>query len=248
MKRKDRDMIKGMKSSISEKDAERIKAAKRTKDKERKKAARKRNLIVVAGVIVVAIIAISVVILVNRAPSSDTIPEPDQTETAANTAVLETSKGTIQIQLMPEAAPATVANFKEIAEAGHYINSFFHRIIKDTSMECAINPDSQNRPGFDDVMPIELSSAGAGTYTLSTVLQPGADGMMKQCFFKINKGMPDDNGTVFGKVVSGQEIVDEMLAIPTIKHVEDNNYDVDPAEVTYPENPDDVRIFNISFQ
>lgn len=248
MKRKDKDMIKGMKSSISEKAAEKIRAEKRAKAKEVKKANRKRNLMILGGVVVVILIFIGIVALVNRAPAEtpDTIPEPE--EVVYNTAVIETSEGTIQVNLLNDEAPLTIANFQKHAMAGHYDGTYFHRIINGASMEAAVNPDSPMRPGFDDVMVIEQANAEGLTYTLSMVLQPGVEGVVKQSFFKVNKGMPDDGGTVFGKISVGQDIVDKMLSVPTIAHQQDNSFDIADGELTHPENPEDVRIYKISFQ
>ncbi len=51
-------------------------------------------------------------------------------ETTANTVILHTTKGPITIQLNPEKAPITVANFLDYAKSGFYDGTIFHRVMK----------------------------------------------------------------------------------------------------------------------
>lgn len=54
--------------------------------------------------------------------------EPSQSIPEVTNAIIETSKGKIEIVLFPEAAPNTVANFKNKADSGFYNNLTFHRV------------------------------------------------------------------------------------------------------------------------
>ena len=50
---------------------------------------------------------------------------------ASTTATIETSKGTIELELFPDDAPETVANFEKLAGEGFYDGLIFHRVIPD---------------------------------------------------------------------------------------------------------------------
>lgn len=74
-------------------------------------------------------------------PATDQPPAPVQEKTDLSqleqpvagdqTAVLETSLGTIKVKLMPKAAPKAVENFIGLAEKGYYDGLTFHRVMKD---------------------------------------------------------------------------------------------------------------------
>ncbi len=249
MKRKDREMISKMNSNISKEDAEKIRKDNAAKKRVEKRTKVRKNLMVFGALILIALIAVGVVLIINNSGGTDSedIIEP---VVEKNIATVVTSKGDFKIELLPKSAPETVANFKKVAGEGHYDNSFFHRIIKGDSIECAMNENSPGRTGFDDTMPVENSGLRAEDYFISTVLQPGKDGEMKTGFFKIHKGAPMDStqvGTVFAQVILGTEVVDQLFEGEVVKHEAENNYDIDPTEISFPANPDDVKIFSITF-
>jgi peptidyl-prolyl cis-trans isomerase B (cyclophilin B) len=250
MKRKDREMISRMKSNISKEDVEKIRKDNVAKRRVAKRTKVRKNLMVFGALILIALIAVGVVLIINNAGESSNKIDSPVAEEEQNIATVVTSKGDFKIELLPKSAPETVANFKKVAGEGHYDNSFFHRIIKGDSIECAMNENSGGRTGFDDTMPVENSGLRAEDYFISTVLQPGKDGEMKTGFFKIHKGTPMDStqvGTVFAQVILGTEVVDQLFEGEVVKHEAENNYDIDPTEISFPANPDDVKIFSITF-
>ena len=124
-------------------------------------------------------------------------------------AVIETNKGIIELELYPRHAPKTVNNFVFLARAGFYDGLSFHRVIRDFMIQGG-DPTGTGRgdPGYkfaDEVQgnPLKhekgvISMANAG---------PNTNGSQ---FFITHSPQPHLNGkhTVFGKIVSGQKVVD----------------------------------------
>src|SRR4051812_23546112 len=61
-------------------------------------------------------------------------------------AVLETEKGAIEIEFLPDAAPKAVENFRLLAEHGYYDNGVFHRIVKNFMLQGG-DPQGTGRGG-----------------------------------------------------------------------------------------------------
>ena len=126
-------------------------------------------------------------------------------------AVIETSKGTIELELYPEYAPKTVNNFAFLAGEGFYDGVTFHRVIANFMIQGG-DPTGTGMGGpgyrFEDEFdgnPLRheakvISMANAG---------PGTNGSQ---FFITHLPQPHLNNrhTVFGKVVSGHDVVDAI--------------------------------------
>ena len=139
-------------------------------------------------------------------------------------ALIDTSKGMIELELYPEYAPKTVNNFCFLARQGFYDGVVFHRVISNFVIQGG-DPTGTGRggPGYmfaDEVIgnPLKhetgvISMANAG---------PGTNGSQ---FFITHSPQPHLNGkhTVFGKVVSGQDVVNAIRqgdAMTTVTIVE----------------------------
>jgi peptidyl-prolyl cis-trans isomerase B (cyclophilin B) len=136
-------------------------------------------------------------------------------------AVIETSRGVIELELYPQHAPKTVNNFVFLAKEGFYDGVSFHRVIKNFMIQGG-DPTGTGRggPGYrfeDDVKenPLKhdigvISMANSG---------PNTNGSQ---FFITHSPQPHLNGrhTVFGKVVSGQDVVDAIQQGDKMLHVE----------------------------
>ena len=126
-------------------------------------------------------------------------------------AVVETNRGTIEVELYPQYAPKTVNNFVFLAEENFYDNVTFHRVISNFMVQGG-DPTGTGRGGpgyrFEDEFagnPLKhwtgyLSMANAG---------PGTNGSQ---FFVTHSPQPhlDGRHTVFGKVVKGQDVVNAI--------------------------------------
>jgi cyclophilin family peptidyl-prolyl cis-trans isomerase len=131
----------------------------------------------------------------------------------ATTATIETSKGTIELELFQDDAPKTVANFEKLAGEGFYDGLIFHRVIPDFMIQGGCPEGSgMGGPGyrFDDEIndhPIvrgTLAMANAG---------PNTNG--SQFFIVTADATPwlDGKHTAFGQVTSGQDVVDAIQSV-----------------------------------
>lgn len=144
-------------------------------------------------------------------------------------AVLNTSDGQIDIDLLPQEAPATVNNFVFLAKDGFYDGVPFHRTIDGFMIQTG-DPTGTGRGGpgyrFNDE-PVRR------TYTRGTVAMansgPNTNGSQ---FFIVqgqDAGLPPSY-TIFGKVTSGMDTVDKIAKAPT-KPGGEGSTPVNPARV-----------------
>lgn len=127
------------------------------------------------------------------------------------TAVVTTKKGDIRITLFPTQAPLTVANFVNLVQRGYYNGLTFHRVIADFMIQGG-DPTGTGRGGpgynFADEFSPSLRHNSAGILSMANS-GPGTNGSQ---FFITHGPTPhlDDQHSIFGKVSSGQEVVDAI--------------------------------------
>jgi peptidyl-prolyl cis-trans isomerase B (cyclophilin B) len=134
-------------------------------------------------------------------------------------AVMETSRGEIRLDLYPDQAPVTVANFVNLARRGYYDGLKFHRVITDFMIQGGCprgsgtgGPGYKFEDEFDPALrhdrPGRLSMANAG---------PGTNGSQ---FFITHVATPwlDDAHSIFGQVVGAEDqaVVDSIRQGDTI--------------------------------
>ncbi len=126
-------------------------------------------------------------------------------------AVFNTSKGEIRISLAAEGAPMTVANFVNLAQRGYYDGLKFHRVIANFMIQGG-DPTGTGMGGpgynFDDEFGPGLRHDSAGVLSMANA-GPGTNGSQ---FFITHGPTPhlDGKHSVFGKVTSGQDVVDAI--------------------------------------
>lgn len=149
---------------------------------------------------------------------------PDHQDLAANykQAIIKTGLGEITVELYGDDSPMTVNNFLNLAQAGFYDNTLFHRVIKDFMIQGG-DPNSRSDdklsygtggPGYgfpDEINPHRLvrgslAMANAG---------PNTNG--SQFFVVTAESVPwlDGKHTNFGQVISGMDVVDAIEALET---------------------------------
>ena len=116
-------------------------------------------------------------------------------------AIFETSKGTITVNLLPEKAPVTVANFVNLAQRGFYDGLNFHRVIDNFMIQGGCPQGTgTGGPGyrFEDEFDVELRHASPGKLSMANA-GPGTNGSQ---FFITHVPTPhlDDAHTIFGEV------------------------------------------------
>lgn len=146
-------------------------------------------------------------------------------EKEAHMVKFTTSAGDITLELFPDKAPVTVANFLRYVDDGYYKGTIFHRVIRNFMIQGG---------GFDAKMakkpthaPIRNEAANAlknarGTIAMARTSVP--DSATAQFFINtvdnasLNFRDPSDNGIgycVFGRVTEGMDIVDAIQSMPT---------------------------------
>src|SRR5678816_2662552 len=141
---------------------------------------------------------------------------------ANRTAVIETNKGTIRVELLESDAPRTTENFITLAERGYYNGVIFHRVIKGFMIQGG-DPTGTGRggeskwgPRFEDEIDTqsEVYKRGykAGTVAMANA-GPNTNGSQ---FFIMHSDYPlPPNYTIFGRVTAGQEVVDSIATSAT---------------------------------
>lgn len=138
--------------------------------------------------------------------------------------LIETSKGDIEVELFEKEAPVTVANFLSYVKKGHYDGTIFHRVISDFVVQGGgLTPDMKEKPTAD---PIE-NEAGNGLknerMTLSMARTSAPHSATSQFYINLKYNRPldrkysqDNYGyCVFGKVVKGEDVVDQIAKVKT---------------------------------
>jgi len=141
----------------------------------------------------------------------------------AQRVALDTTLGTIVIELNAKAAPKTVANFLEYVKSGHYDSTVFHRVIGNFMIQAGgYTADLSEKPTR---APIPLESQNGlknerGAVSMARRAEPAS--ATSQFFINVvdnprpDYPSPDGHGyAVFGKVVEGMDVVDKIRAVPT---------------------------------
>ena len=119
-----------------------------------------------------------------------------------------TDKGDININLLPEKSPVTVANFVNLAKKGYYDGLKFHRVI-DNFMAQGGDPTGTGAGGpgyqFEDEVDNGLNFSKSGKLAMANA-GPGTNGSQ---FFITLAATPwlDNHHAVFGKVIHGMDVV-----------------------------------------
>jgi len=135
-----------------------------------------------------------------------------------------TSMGDIVVELDAAKAPKTVDNFVRYVKAGHYDGTVFHRVIPNFMIQGGgMTPDMAEKPTRAPI-PLEARNGLTnvrGTLAMARTADPNS--ATAQFFINVKDNdflnaeqSRDGNGyTVFGKVVSGMDVVDKIRNVPT---------------------------------
>jgi len=137
-------------------------------------------------------------------------------------ATIEVEKfGTIVVELYPDIAPNTVANFVELANSGFYNGLIFHRVISGFMIQGG-DPkgNGQGGPGYS--IKGEFSANGfendlkhtRGVISMARTMMPDSAGSQFFIMHKDTKSL-DGQYAAFGKVIEGLDIVDKIATTPT---------------------------------
>jgi cyclophilin family peptidyl-prolyl cis-trans isomerase len=128
-------------------------------------------------------------------------------------AILNTSEGRIELELYPDEAPKTVENFTKLAADGYYDGLIFHRVIPDFMIQGGC-PEGTGRggPGYEFEDEINEHKVDRGALAMANA-GPNTNG--SQFFIVTAEATPwlDGKHTVFGRVTSGQDVVDKISLV-----------------------------------
>ena len=141
---------------------------------------------------------------------------------------LETSLGKVVIELYPEKAPRTVANFLAYVRDGHYNGTVFHRVISNLLIQGgAFTPDLQQKPERAPIANEANNGLSNLRGTVAAARRPSEKDSATAQFFinTVDNRQLDFRGEappvstgycVFGRVVEGMDVVDKIRAKPTV--------------------------------
>ncbi len=153
---------------------------------------------------------------------------------------LDTSEGTIVLELDREKAPKTVDNFLAYVSAKHYDGVIFHRVIENFMIQTGgYKPDLSEKPTKP---PIPLESRNGlsnlrGTVAMARTNNPNSAtaqffvNVADNVFLDQPNARDGEGYAVFGKVIDGMEVVDKIRAMPTQASGMQQNVPVKPVTI-----------------
>ena len=142
-----------------------------------------------------------------------------------STAILETNRGTIELELYTKDCPETTGNFIKLVKEGFYDGLTFHRVIANFMVQfgCPFSrPGSKGMPGTggpgykfpDEVSALRKPHDGPGVLSMANA-GPNTNGSQ---FFITHLATPHLNGKhgVFGKVLKGMDVVNAIRQGDTV--------------------------------
>jgi len=172
-------------------------------------------------------------------------PAVDMT-TSNKIAIINTTQGPIEIEFFSNAAPKHVDNFIKLANEGFYDGTIFHRIAPGFVIQGG-DPNTkgndsdrsiwgQGGPGYTVNAEFNEISHTRGIVSMARSSDPNSAG--SQFFIVLNdSNFLDKQYTVFGRIISGMDVVDKIAALQTVGGSE--------SDKEQPINPEEARIQSV---
>ena len=138
---------------------------------------------------------------------------------------MTTNKGTIVLELDAAKAPETVANFEQYVKDGFYDGTIFHRVIDGFMIQGGgMEPGMKEKPTRDSIKNEADNGLTNDRGTIAMARTPDPHSASSQFFINLNDNnflnftSADTQGygyCVFGKVVEGMDVVDEIKNVAT---------------------------------
>jgi peptidyl-prolyl cis-trans isomerase B (cyclophilin B) len=163
-------------------------------------------------------------------------------ETANPMVIMETSMGTVKIELFKDKAPISVRNFLSYVNDGYYDGLTFHRVIKNFMVQGGgLDADMQPKKTKFAIKNEATNGLKNLRGTLAMARTAVVDSATSQFFINVvdngfldNKGKrPEDFGyAVFGQVVEGMDVVDAIREVKTGHKAGHSDVPVEPVFIT----------------
>ena len=190
-----------------------------------------KGIALAAGIIAVLALAGMMLLRRNATP----------TEELAPMVTIETSKGNIVVELFSDKAPLSVKNFLQYVDGGHYNGTIFHRVISGFMIQGGgFTKDMQQKPAKAPVRNEAENGLKNLRGTLALARTPDVNSATCQFFINVvdnafldfTSPTPQGYGyCVFGKVVQGMEVVDQIKAVPTGRAGPFSDVPTQPVEI-----------------
>jgi peptidyl-prolyl cis-trans isomerase B (cyclophilin B) len=138
---------------------------------------------------------------------------------------LHTNHGVITLELDAAKAPATVENFLNYVNSGHFNNTIFHRVIDGFMIQCGgFEPGMKQKPTGAQIKNEADNKLKNDSYTVAMARTSDPHSATAQFFINVGKNdflnhtAPNPQGwgyCVFGKVTAGTEVVDKIKGVKT---------------------------------
>jgi peptidyl-prolyl cis-trans isomerase B (cyclophilin B) len=143
---------------------------------------------------------------------------PAEPASSGVTATIETRLGKIVIEVFDESAPVSATNFLNLASAGYYNGTTFHRLVPNFVIQGG-DPDGNGRggPGYTIQDEPVVGDYARGIVAMARTREPNSQG--SQFFIVLADAARTAldaarTYTIFGRVTSGMEVVDAIAAMP----------------------------------
>jgi peptidyl-prolyl cis-trans isomerase B (cyclophilin B) len=170
------------------------------------------------------------------------VPANSPAKSVQQAVILETAVGSIALQLFPADAPQTVANFTRLVSEGFYDGLTFHRVVPGfiiqggdpNSKDDNLFNDGQGGPGH--TVPAEIKrkhEKGAVAMARMPDVVNAKRASNGSQFYIALRDLPDlDRGyTVFGKVVSGWDTIERLVALADLTDITRVNDNANPGKL-----------------
>jgi peptidyl-prolyl cis-trans isomerase A (cyclophilin A)/peptidyl-prolyl cis-trans isomerase B (cyclophilin B) len=136
---------------------------------------------------------------------------------------LKTNMGNIVLEIYPEKAPKSVANFLDYVKKGHYSGTVFHRVINGFMIQGGgFDKDMKQKPTNAPIENEAKNGLKNEPYTVAMARTSDPHSASAQFFINVKSNSfldyPGQDGwgyAVFGKVVNGTDVVDKIKAVDT---------------------------------
>ncbi len=170
--------------------------------------AKRVNMIIGSIVVLISIILILVIFLSYSSGGNKANPLTDFGETSVVS--IKTDKGDILLAVYPELMPKTVDNFLGLVDKGFYNNLTFHR-VEDWVIQGG-DPKGDGTGGSEKTIELETNLKLKNTRGMVAMARTDAPNSATSQFYILKKDAPSLDGkyAVFGKVLAGMEVVDQI--------------------------------------
>lgn len=151
--------------------------------------------------------------------------------------LMQTSMGDIHLELYPDKAPKTVANFVEYANSGFYDGTIFHRVISSFMIQGGgFTPDMEKKSTREPITNEANNGLSNKRGTIAMARLPQPHSATAQFFINVQNNMNLDyqgqanfGYAVFGTVVEGMEVVDDIRFVKTGRKPPYSDVPVEPV-------------------